>query len=80
MIEEIFRHGGALGGAGAQRRASELADTIGVELNSTVRQTSDLAPVATNREGIYVCGVFQGPKDIPQSVMEASAAAAAAGS
>jgi heterodisulfide reductase subunit A len=43
-------------------------------------QTSDLAPVATNREGIYVCGVFQGPKDIPQSVMEASAASSAAAS
>ena len=41
-------------------------------------RTSDLAPVATNRDGIYVCGVFQGPKDIPQSVMEASAASAAA--
>ena len=28
---------------------------------------------------MYVCGAFQAPKDIPQSVMEASAAAAAAG-
>ncbi len=28
--------------------------------------------------GIYACGVFTGPKDIPQSVMEASAAACAA--
>jgi heterodisulfide reductase subunit A len=29
-------------------------------------------------EGIYACGVFTGPKDIPQSVMEASASACAA--
>ena len=28
--------------------------------------------------GIYACGAFTGPKDIPQSVMEASAAACAA--
>jgi heterodisulfide reductase subunit A-like polyferredoxin len=41
-------------------------------------QTDTFHPVATSRQGIYVCGVFQGPKDIPQSVMEASAAACAA--
>jgi heterodisulfide reductase subunit A-like polyferredoxin len=35
-------------------------------------------PVSTSREGIYVCGAFQGPKDIPQSVVQASAAACAA--
>ena len=59
--------------------AVRLADTLGVELNAhKFAKTSDLAPVATNRDGIYVCGVFQGPKDIPQSVMEASAASAAA--
>ena len=33
--------------------------------------------MSTSRKGFYVCGVFQGPKDIPQSVMEASAAASA---
>ena len=31
----------------------------------------------TIRDGVYVCGVFQAPKDIPHSVMEASASAAA---
>jgi heterodisulfide reductase subunit A len=35
--------------------------------------------VETSRQGIYVCGAFQGPKDIPQSVVDASAAASAAG-
>ena len=29
----------------------------------------------TSRKGVYVCGAFQEPKDIPYSVMEASAAA-----
>ena len=42
-------------------------------------QTSSFEPVATSREGIYVCGSFQGPKDIPQSVVDSSAAASAAG-
>jgi heterodisulfide reductase subunit A len=39
--------------------------------------TSDFAPVQTSREGIFACGVFSGPKDIPQAVVEGSAAAAA---
>ncbi len=57
--------------------AVELARTLGIELNThQFARTSDVSPVATNREGVYVCGAFQGPKDIPQSVMEASAAAA----
>ncbi|MDR2142258.1 MAG: FAD-dependent oxidoreductase [Deltaproteobacteria bacterium] len=41
-------------------------------------QTSTFAPVALSRPGFYACGAFTGPKDIPSSVMEASAAAAAA--
>ena len=35
--------------------------------------------MSTSRPGIYTCGVFQGPKDIPGSVTEASAAACLAG-
>ncbi len=34
--------------------------------------------VETNRKGIYICGCAQGPKDIPDSVAQASAAAARA--
>ena len=41
-------------------------------------QSSSFAPVATSVPGIYGCGVVSGPKDIPQSVVEASAAACAA--
>jgi heterodisulfide reductase subunit A2 len=41
-------------------------------------RTDSFKPVATSRPGIYACGVISGPKDIPQSVMEASAAACAA--
>jgi heterodisulfide reductase subunit A len=57
----------------------ELAKTLGVEVNSSrFAATSSFTPVSTSRPGVFVCGAFQGPKDIPQSVMEASAAAAAA--
>ncbi len=62
------------------RQAVEMADRLGVELNAhRFTDTGSFLPVATNRPGIYVCGCMQGPKDIPQSVVEASAAAAAAG-
>ena len=51
-----------------------------MELNSyKFVKTSELSPVSTSREGIYVCGALQGPKDIPQSVVEAGAAACSGG-
>ncbi len=56
-----------------------LAKTLDVDLNTDrFAQTSSFTPVTTSKPGIFVCGAFQGPKDIPQSVMEASAAASAA--
>jgi heterodisulfide reductase subunit A-like polyferredoxin len=67
-------------GLAPNKDITDLAERLGVELNShKYAQTGSFAPVSTNREGVYLCGVFQGPKDIPQSVMEASAAAAASG-
>ena len=59
--------------------AAELCQRIGVDLGqSRFVSTSDFTPVASSRPGIYVCGAMAGPKDIPTSVMEASAAACAA--
>ena len=58
----------------------QLAEKLGVQLNEhQYAATTSFEPVSTSRDGVYLCGVFQGPKDIPQSVMEASAAAANAG-
>jgi len=62
------------------RSAVEMAKEIGIELNQyNFVQSEEVAPVASSKPGIYVAGVFQGPKDIPHSIMEASAAACAAG-
>jgi heterodisulfide reductase subunit A-like polyferredoxin len=68
-------------GLEASKDALKLAETMGVEIKPETRfvKSSPFTPVSTNKPGVYVCGVFQAPKDIPQSVMEASAAAAAAG-
>ena len=41
-------------------------------------ETSRLSPVETTRPGIFVAGTYQGPKDIPETVVQGSAAAAAA--
>jgi heterodisulfide reductase subunit A len=57
-----------------------LAQNLGIELTEGhFCKTDTFEPVETSRKGIYVCGAFQGPKDIPQSVIDASAAAASAG-
>ncbi len=57
----------------------ELAKNVGIELNAHgFAKTDSLTPLATTRPGVYVCGVFQGPKDIPETVAQASGAAAAA--
>jgi len=78
-VEEIFDMVVLSIGLAPNRDAKILADKMGIELNSHgFAETSNLSPVATSIKGIYVCGSFQEPKDIPASVMEASAAAATA--
>ncbi|MES0397908.1 MAG: 4Fe-4S binding protein, partial [Syntrophobacteria bacterium] len=60
---------------------TELAKKVGVDLNHyNFASTSSFNPVETSKPGVYACGLLQGPKDIPLSVMEASAAAGAAAS
>jgi len=57
-----------------------LANKLDIDLTEGgFCQTPSFHPVATSKKGIYVCGAFAGPKDIPQSVIEASSAAAEAG-
>ncbi len=58
----------------------DLAKRLGIELSEgNFCKTESIDPIATQNKGIYVCGAFQGPKDIPESVMEASSAACSAG-
>jgi heterodisulfide reductase subunit A len=58
----------------------DLANRLDIELTpNNFCRTETFAPVETSREGVFVCGAFQGPKDIPQSVVDSSAAATAAG-
>ncbi len=53
----------------------ELASTFGIELNAHgFCKTNPLNPIETTRRGIFVSGAFQGPLDIPESVVTASGA------
>ena len=66
-------------GLEAAPEVAALSRRLGVEVNEhRFARTSPVSPVSTTRPGIFVCGAFQGPKDIPQSVTQAAAAAAAA--
>jgi heterodisulfide reductase subunit A len=57
----------------------ELAQRIGVEVDRYgFCRTNSLAPLSTSRPGVYACGAFQGPKDIPETVAQASGAVACA--
>ena len=79
MVEEIFDMVVLSIGLSPNKDAQILADKMGIELNRHgFAKTDNLSPVCTSKKGIYVCGTFQEPKDIPASVMEASAAAATA--
>jgi heterodisulfide reductase subunit A-like polyferredoxin len=57
----------------------KLAQTLGVELDDyKFIKTDALHPLDTNKRGIFVCGCAQAPMDIPESVAQASSAAARA--
>ena len=57
-------------------RATQLADLLGIELNAhRFAKTDSFSPVTTTKAGIYVCGVFEEPKDIPETMVQSSAAA-----
>ncbi|MFW5985926.1 MAG: FAD-dependent oxidoreductase, partial [Halanaerobiales bacterium] len=59
---------------------SDMMKKLKIRINrygfADVKETE---PLATSREGIFACGVITGPKDIPESVIQASGAAARAG-
>ncbi|MDH5605745.1 MAG: FAD-dependent oxidoreductase, partial [Anaerolineae bacterium] len=58
---------------------SKLAEEIAVESTQDgFCMTTNLSPLDTSREGVYVCGPLADPKDIPETVMSASGAAARA--
>ena len=63
------------------RDHQEIAQVFGIDLNHYgFAKTSTFHPLQTSRPGVFASGVFSGPKDVPETVAQASAAAAEASS
>ncbi|OQC48516.1 MAG: Glutamate synthase (NADPH) small chain [Deltaproteobacteria bacterium ADurb.Bin026] len=63
------------------KKLSRLAEIMGFELNRYGFVKTDMkTPLSTSREGIFVCGASESPKDIQETVVQASGAACEAGS
>jgi heterodisulfide reductase subunit A len=66
-------------GLEAQADAHEVARTFNISADKAgffIERHPKLDPVATMTDGVFVAGCCQGPKDIPDTVAQASAAAA----
>jgi len=58
---------------------SDITSRLGIELNEYGFCATDrLLPLETSRPGVFVAGAFQEPKDIPETVTQASGAASKA--
>jgi heterodisulfide reductase subunit A len=59
--------------------AERLARGLGIELNEYgFCQTDKFSPLQTSRPGVFVCGAFASPKEIAETLIDASGAAAEA--
>ena len=78
-IEEAFDLVVLSVGFAVPKEAVDLAKRLDIRLDPYhFATTSSFEPVRTSKPGVFVCGAFQGPKDIPTSVIESSASAAMA--
>jgi heterodisulfide reductase subunit A len=76
IVEEVFDMVVLSTGLTIAPQVVDLANRLGIRLDADhFTLTDSFHPVATSKPGIYACGAFTGPKDIPHAVMEASAAA-----
>ncbi|MBU2599926.1 FAD-dependent oxidoreductase [bacterium] len=63
-----------------KKGTKELASRLGINLDEYgFCRTHSFSPMETNIPGVYTAGVFESPKDIPETVMQASASAGKAG-
>jgi heterodisulfide reductase subunit A len=61
------------------KNVEKIAKVLGIELNRyKFCETKTFSPLETSKPGVFVCGAFSAPKDIPESVAQASGAAAKA--
>jgi heterodisulfide reductase subunit A len=76
IIEETFNMVVLSVGLNPPKDAEYLSEKFGIELNDFKFAKTDIFnPVMTSKPGIYACGAFSSPKDIPETVIQASSAA-----
>jgi len=57
-------------------QAQATAEALGIELNPYgFCETDKFAPLQTSQPGVYVCGAFQSPKEIAETIIDAAGAA-----
>ncbi|MEW5736842.1 MAG: FAD-dependent oxidoreductase [Thermodesulfobacteriota bacterium] len=79
MVEETFGLVVLAVGLRPSAHSAALAKAAGIEVNEFgFAKVAPETGLASSRDGVFVCGAFEGPKDIPETVAQASAAAAAA--
>lgn len=75
MREEIFSLVVLSVGLEPSKGSKELARRLGLGIDDYgFCRTKEFSPLETTRPGIFVTGAFQGPKDIPDTVAQASGA------
>ena len=80
MREEVFDMVVLSVGMEIDQGTKDLAKRLNVEVDDYgFCKTQQYNPLQTSREGFYAVGPFREPKDIPESLLEASGAAAQAG-
>jgi len=76
LMEETFDLVVLSVGLQPHKDAEAFASTFSIEPDAYgFASTSSFYPVDSSRDGIYVTGTYQGPKDIPETVTQGSAAA-----
>ncbi len=77
LVEEEFELVVLSVGMVPSKTTMAMAKKMGVELDRYgYCKTIPFEPTSTSKPGIYVCGAFEAPKDIPETVTQASGAVA----
>ncbi len=79
LVEERYDMVVLAVGVQPPEQSDALARVLGIELNEYgFCQTDKFAPLQTSRPGVFVCGAFASPKEISETIIDASGAAAEA--
>lgn len=77
MQQEKFEMVVLAAGLQPSSSAHHLAEVLDIELNEFgFCQTDKFTPLQTTRPGVFVCGSFSSPKEIAETIIDASGAAA----